>query len=865
MYHFMKKHKNLFLSLGFLVLFSVTVSYATPPTSPYNPGDTLDPGCAPGSTNCTVTASGNFVHLSGDETIAGTKTFSSDIIVDGLLTVGRGGGSNPSNSTVVGYHTLFNNTTGTNNTAVGAWALEKNTTGISNTAIGSFAFRNNTDGQNNDAIGYSSLYYNTTGNSNNAFGHFALFYNTTGSYNIAIGTNTMTLVSTGSHNIAIGSYSEVSDGTANGQLNIGNVLYGTGIYQVKTASSVPTADGRIGIGVTAPTARLQLAAGSATAGTAPLKLTAGPTVDTAEAGAIEYDGSHLYFTATNGGTRYQLDQQVAGLTSSQWSDVAGGINYAGGNVGIGTTTPDSSLQVVGGVKISPTVSPANQVGLTLAHAMSGAGLFFDAVADRGTFTSTGTGAYASYDAFPTINGTINYDHTRAFQDRAVYSGSGTLAELTGMIVYPTANGPVTNTYGTWIKNIGGTGSVGTQYGIKIDDLTFGGANYSIYTGSAPSQFNANVNITGILDATNKIGVGTASPLESIDIDGGYLNISAGALACGNCVQPAGIKLSSDASSNAKAPVIANVRGAASNDQGINFATYNGSLINAVRIIGNGNVGIGNTAPAYLLHVGSSSTPSGIIAEFQTSAANCTLDPTTTGGLTCSSDMNLKQNVSNLSDGSNWNFSSNITIANQSVLAKVLALNPVAYNWKTENSGTTKHDGFIAQEVRQVFPDLVSQDQNTQLLSLNYTGLIPYTIEAIKEMDLNITSIGDLTKTNTWRDAIMNWLGSATNGITNIFSKQVTTPTLCVGTNDNKTCITKDQLDHLLQQSSSVQGSGGTQQGSDVPMDSSDSSSTQSPEVAPVEVQSPEVTDPEVAVPDDTTTSDADSSTDAGQN
>lgn len=71
--------------------------------------------------------------------------------------------------------------------------------------------------------------------------------------------------------------------------------------------------GNVGIGTTGPTAYLHLKAGTATAGTAPLKLTAGTNLGTTEAGAIEYDGTHLYFSAANGGTRYQLDQQSVSL------------------------------------------------------------------------------------------------------------------------------------------------------------------------------------------------------------------------------------------------------------------------------------------------------------------------------------------------------------------------------------------------------------------------------------------------------------------------------------------------------------------------------------------------------------------------
>ncbi len=57
----------------------------------------------------------------------------------------------------------------------------------------------------------------------------------------------------------------------------------------------------VGIGTTNPTAKLQIAAGTTSAGSAPLKLTSGDSMTTVEAGALEYDGSKLYFTPV--GTR----------------------------------------------------------------------------------------------------------------------------------------------------------------------------------------------------------------------------------------------------------------------------------------------------------------------------------------------------------------------------------------------------------------------------------------------------------------------------------------------------------------------------------------------------------------------------------
>src|SRR3989338_6205371 len=53
-------------------------------------------------------------------------------------------------------------------------------------------------------------------------------------------------------------------------------------------------DGNVGVGDATPDAVLQLKAGTATANTAPLKLTSGTNLTAAEAGAMEYDGTVFY-------------------------------------------------------------------------------------------------------------------------------------------------------------------------------------------------------------------------------------------------------------------------------------------------------------------------------------------------------------------------------------------------------------------------------------------------------------------------------------------------------------------------------------------------------------------------------------------
>jgi hypothetical protein len=68
-------------------------------------------------------------------------------------------------------------------------------------------------------------------------------------------------------------------------------------------------DGRVGIQVLAPTAWLHIKAGAAGASSAPIKIDAGVVLTTPEPGAIESDGTHLYWT-TAAGARKQLDNTV---------------------------------------------------------------------------------------------------------------------------------------------------------------------------------------------------------------------------------------------------------------------------------------------------------------------------------------------------------------------------------------------------------------------------------------------------------------------------------------------------------------------------------------------------------------------------
>ncbi len=68
--------------------------------------------------------------------------------------------------------------------------------------------------------------------------------------------------------------------------------------------------GNVGIGQTTPTAVLHLKAGTATASTAPLKFTSGTNLTTAEAGAMEFNGTNLFFSPST--TRHTVNHGLPG-------------------------------------------------------------------------------------------------------------------------------------------------------------------------------------------------------------------------------------------------------------------------------------------------------------------------------------------------------------------------------------------------------------------------------------------------------------------------------------------------------------------------------------------------------------------------
>ena len=91
------------------------------------------------------------------------------------------------------------------------------------------------------------------------------------------------------------------------------------------------------------------------------------------------------------------------------------------------------------------------------------------------------------------------------------------------------------------------------------------------------------------------------------------------------------------------------------------------------------------------------------------------DLTVSGDVVISSDARLKSNIVSLG----------------STLPKLLLIDGKSYEMKGKQK-----IGVLAQEIKEVFPELVSEDDN-EMLAVNYQGLVPVLINALKEQESKI--------------------------------------------------------------------------------------------------------------------------------
>ena len=457
--------------------------------------------------------------------------------------------------------------------------------------------------------------------------------------------------------------------------------------------------------------------------------------------------------------------------------------YVLGKAGIGTTSPsNTNLHIVGDwISGHSTVKVQGLTDNTTGYG------FYNTVGSRlGYIAYTGTGfEWYNNESVPTIFYTNTSEKMRITSGGDVginTSSPGRPLEVKSTNIAIRMNNTSntnagleyyvsTGTYFNWV--------LGAQYnvsdGFEITPSTAAGGT----TYSSPKF---------VVKANGNVGIGTTSPASRLDVSGSIntnngLNISRGNIGFTTDTTEFFIKTTM----NGGAIRFRGNSGAAS-DRNVQLGNVdnNGNWTSYLIAEGGGNVGIGTTSPSTNLHIGgtaASGGASGALGVFlsrgvttnffeafdgtksfiagvdntqgfakvgtlsnhpvsitQNNGSAIYIDTSANVGINTTSPSTKLEVVGTITCTTMVETSSVATKTNVKKLtsqtAKIAKLSPVSFNYKNNNKRSL---GLIAEEVAQVYPELVEYD-NGQPLGVNYSKLTSVLISAVNELAAELAEL-----------------------------------------------------------------------------------------------------------------------------
>lgn len=361
-----------------------------------------------------------------------------------------------------------------------------------------------------------------------------------------------------------------------------------------------------------------------------------------------------------------------------------------GFVGIGTSTPNATLQLSNTLELRKLV-------------------LREIVNNDYQFSGFGT----TYNTLRYQTSSVNEDHV--FMAAASSSSSNELMRIKG-------NGRV------GIGTIDPSSALEVQGQLTIDQRYIGGYGGLLIKGQSPTRNYGN------------IAFSTTSGLIGPDVVGALLS----------------------------GDIISNTPGAEAID--LTFHTSNNgfaSMSEKLRIKGNGNVGIGTNSPQATFHV--KSTGSANFFNMQVEQANTDFarlsfkNSNTSNTWLIAASPNATNtnayfnvfwsgtatNILSLRGDGNAFLAGTLTQSDERLktgiqkltdpLGKIDLINGYLYHWKDSNRDQQEQAGVLAQEIEKVMPELVREDSNG-IKAVNYNGLIPYLLEAIKTLKAEVEAL-----------------------------------------------------------------------------------------------------------------------------
>lgn len=787
-----QKNRVLVISLLSILIFTCTLSYvfADPPGSAYTPGQTLQPSCDPGDTNCTVLAPfaiGTSISsaTAGSVLFAGTSGVlaqdNSNLFWDDTnnqLRLGTGSASLPS------YTFSGDTTTGIFNPSAGTIGFTFS--GTQRYSLSSTSFASGTSGGFTliRAVGSATApTYAFTGDANTGIYRDTadtLEFTTGGSErarfdssgNFGLGDNSpASLLTVGSGDLfqvnSSGAIAAATGITSSGSINFSGLTASKAVFT--DGSKNLTSSGTLGVdqggsGLTATPTNGQVLIGNGSGFTlATLTASTGISITT---------GSGSISISATGVSSNEFADNVFRVIDD--GDGTKKVAFEASGITTGTTRTLTIPNSSGTIALTADLSNYFPlVGGTLAGTGGSGFIGFPAQSSSPSTPASGFNLYAD------SNGKFSWRGTNGF----IRTFDGTANTADRAYTLPDAAGTValTNTPGTSGTDVNWS-AAGT---LNIPDASTsarGVVTTGVQTFAGAKSFSGNVslNASSFVYRTTNAGSNISSQIM-IDIDGSASTAGSQAVAfesANGVVFTAANGTRRIARAAIKLTNLVNTSGSETGDLSFYTKPSGGAITERFRIDTSGHIFASSAINT------SSGTPDAVCINTSTYEIS-----RNSGAQTCTvSSLRFKHNVETLS---------------VSGLSEINALRPVSFEY---NDTTDPRIGFIAEDVVLVDPRLVFYESDgVTVRGVRYEDITSLLTKAIQELDLKLeplTSL-DLNQAGSLASLIKQFLENAANGVGTFFADKIQTHELCL----DDICVTKSQLENLLQ--NQQQGGGAT--------------------------------------------------------
>lgn len=581
-----------------------------------------------------------------------------------------------SNNTALGNAALFSNQNLSGIVAIGDSALYSNFSGIGrNTAIGVRSAFSTTSGSGNSFIGYESGYSNTNGSNNTGIGWKTLFANTAGNENTALGAFSLQANTLSDANTALGNLSLAAHVSGNY-----NTALGYKSLVTDTSGADNTAAGAFALFSNKSGARNTMLGSNAA-----FFVRTGSENTAVGFNAMPNNQNGSYNVAV--GSMALLADSTVFSTAIGYNAQAGLNNLTNTTaIGARAVVTRSNAMVLGGVTgINGATENVNVgIGVTAPlarlHVKDSSVLFSssgDIPATPGNTPENGSGRRMLW-----------YADKAAFRAGFV-NGNGWDKEYTGNYSFAAGNNSTAS--GSGAAALGNnTLASGIQSFCMGDSNTASGTNAFAY-GYANLASGLNATAAGV---NSKATGNYAAAFGENLVSRSYLCTVFGR-------NNDSITGSSRTAWQDNDPLLI---------VGNGIGTLSGQRWNALTILKSG-----------VTRFGGKIEPENDNAYTMGSPAYRWDRVYAVSGVFSSSDIRMKKDIIPVTNG----------------LSVVMQLNPVSWKWIKDDG--VRHSGFIAQELRNVLPDIVDEGKNGNL-SLNYQEIIPVLTKAIQEQQKQIENL-----------------------------------------------------------------------------------------------------------------------------